>query len=96
MHLLFVHQNFPAQFRCIAPRLARDYGWTCTFATSNDRIPAPAGVDKVIYRLRGAPSPVEHFAVRRFSAASRSKKGSGVFLVEKGVGSLFDRRGVPR
>jgi hypothetical protein len=75
MHLLFIHQNFPAQFRCLAPRLARDYGWTCTFATSNDRIPAAPGVDKVIYRPRRSSSPAEHPAVRRFSTAIGHAQG---------------------
>jgi hypothetical protein len=35
MHVLFVHQNFPAQFRFIAPRLAQG-GWDCTFVTARD------------------------------------------------------------
>jgi hypothetical protein len=40
MHVLFVHSNFPARFRYLAPRLARDFGWRCTFATRNARRPA--------------------------------------------------------
>ena len=50
MHVLFVHQNFPAQFRFIAPRLARDYGWTCTFVTRNGKAPDVPGVRRVLYR----------------------------------------------
>ena len=43
MHVLFVHPNFPAQFRCVAPGLAGRYGWTCSFATTNAKAEAPAG-----------------------------------------------------
>jgi glycosyltransferase involved in cell wall biosynthesis len=53
MHVLFVHPNFPAQFRFIAPSLVAA-GWQCTFCTErpHDEIP---GVRKIIYRpLSGA------------------------------------------
>jgi len=66
MHALFVHQNFPAQFRHVAPRLASDYGWRCTFATTNDRVAAPHGVEKVIYHVATAAAPGEHMCVGRF------------------------------
>src|SRR5690242_6524226 len=52
MHILFVHQNFPAQFRHVAPRLA-DGGWECTFVTNNTDTPPPANVRKVYYRPLG-------------------------------------------
>ncbi|HZN68757.1 MAG TPA: hypothetical protein VFB66_25990 [Tepidisphaeraceae bacterium] len=43
MHVLFVHPNFPAQFKHVAPRLIRDYDWRCTFATNNRVVPACGG-----------------------------------------------------
>lgn len=46
MHVLFVHSNFPAQFRCIAPRLAREYAWRCTFVTRNAEAPDVPGVER--------------------------------------------------
>jgi hypothetical protein len=52
MHVLFVHNSFPAQFRFIAPRLAADYGWRCTFATRNGKPPDLPGVARVLYRAR--------------------------------------------
>jgi hypothetical protein len=55
MHVLFVHQNFPAQFRHIAPGLA-EHGWECTFVTNNIDTPAPPTVRKVrVARLIHAP-----------------------------------------
>ena len=55
MHVLFVHQNFPAQFQCVAPRLAADYGWRCTFATRNTKGPDLPGVERVQYPSARAP-----------------------------------------
>jgi len=76
MHILFIHQNFPAQFRCIAPRLAGDYGWTCTFATHNATVPAPPGVRKVLYPLRNGPHPLSHPCTRGFEAATGHAVGA--------------------
>ena len=66
MHVLFVHQNFPAQFRCIAPRLAQNFGWRCTFATRNAVVAASPGVEKVLYRLRGGAHALSHHCTRGF------------------------------
>ncbi len=65
MHVLFLHQNFPAQFRYIAPRLVQDYGWQCTFMTANDQGSLP-GVSKLIYRCTGGATKSNHFASRNF------------------------------
>ena len=35
MHVLFVHQNFPAQFGHIARKLFREHGWQCTCLSRN-------------------------------------------------------------
>jgi len=74
MHVLFVHQNFPGQFRHIAPRLASDYGWTCTFATRrNDR--SLPGVDKVPYKLGYGATAATHFCTRGFENAFGHAQG---------------------
>ena len=49
MHVLFLHQNFPAQFRYIAPRLVSEFGWRCTFMTSREEGSLP-GIEKILYR----------------------------------------------
>ena len=38
MHVLYVHQNFPAQFGHIAHHLVQKHGWRCTFVSES-----PAG-----------------------------------------------------
>jgi len=68
MHILFVHQNFPAQFRYIAPRLVHDYGCQCTFVTERQEGALP-GVEKVVYRARGGATSANHPCTRNFENA---------------------------
>ena len=75
MHILFVHSNFPAQFRYLAPRLARDHGWRCSFVTRNARSAEVPGVERVVYRRRGAAGPDNHPATRYFERTVRDAHG---------------------
>ena len=68
MHVLFVHQNFPAQFRYLAPRLVRDHGWQCTFVTARPEGTLP-GVEKVLYSSKGGATKANHFCTRNFENA---------------------------
>src|SRR5215213_7185433 len=65
MHVMFVHQNFPAQFRYIAPKLVSDFGWKCTFGTEKAGGGLP-GVDKVVYTARGGATLANHVCTRTF------------------------------
>ena len=89
MHVLFVHPNSPAQFRHVAPRLAADYGWDCTFATNNTRTPDLPGVRRVVYRppaaataaavlLAGKPVVLVPLVLeQRLTAAAVERLGAG-------------------
>jgi glycosyltransferase involved in cell wall biosynthesis len=65
MHILYVHQNFPAQFGHIGLHLARTRGWRVTFVSEH-----PAGVvegiEKVQYRITGGATRATHFCSRTF------------------------------
>ena len=67
MNVLFVHQNYPAQFGHVARRLAR-LGWRCAFAStlppSDD-----AGVRRLQYRPRGGATSRGHHCARGFENA---------------------------
>ena len=65
MHVLFIHQNFPAQFRYIAPRVAQEHGWKCTFATAKASESLP-GVEKVVYTSKGGATKANHFCTQNF------------------------------
>jgi glycosyltransferase involved in cell wall biosynthesis len=68
MHVMFVHQNFPAQFRYMAPRLAKEHGWRCSFITEKAQGTLP-GVDKYVYPLRGGATKANHICTRNFENA---------------------------
>lgn len=68
MHILFVHQNFPAQFGHVARHLARTKGWTCSFVS---KTPAGEveGIRKIEYRTEGGARESTHYCSRTFENA---------------------------
>jgi glycosyltransferase involved in cell wall biosynthesis len=69
VHVLFVHQNFPAQFGHVARELARRPGWRCTFAST--RPPGESdGVRRLQYRPAGGARASTHFCSRTFENAT--------------------------
>jgi hypothetical protein len=59
MHVLFIHQAFPAQFGQLALELTRRYGWQCSFVVSHlSRCPTPTA--EMIERLRIIALPPGH------------------------------------
>lgn len=68
MHLLFVHQNFPAQFGHIADFLVKRQGFRCTFASQKS--PGQVGgVERVQYHVKGGATNHNHYCSRTFENA---------------------------
>lgn len=51
MNILFLHRNFPAQFRHISAELAKDPHNNVVFITNNDKLELP-NIKKVYYKLK--------------------------------------------
>lgn len=51
MNILFLHRNFPAQFRHIAHELAKDPSNNVVFITNNDKLQLP-GITKLVYKIK--------------------------------------------
>ena len=68
MHVLFVHQNFPAQFGPFAFRLAARPGYRCTFVTQ--RLDGThRGVRCIKYATAGGATEKTHYCSRTFENA---------------------------
>ncbi len=65
MHILFVHQNFPAQFGHIARHLVRKCGWTCTFVSQTPGGDME-GIRKIQYKTSGGATASTHYCSRTF------------------------------
>jgi glycosyltransferase involved in cell wall biosynthesis len=68
MNVLFVHQNFPAQFGPFAFRLAAAPGWACTFVSQKQE-GVVRGVRCLKYQLRGGATEQTHYCGRTFENA---------------------------
>jgi glycosyltransferase involved in cell wall biosynthesis len=68
MHVLFIHQNFPAQFGHIAGYLIRRKGFRCTFLSQQP----PGnhnGIECIQYQLKGGATEKNHYCSRSFENA---------------------------
>jgi glycosyltransferase involved in cell wall biosynthesis len=80
MHVLFVHQNFPAQFGHVAAHLAKRHGYRCTFATER-RSGKVGDIECVQYKQDGGATKENHYCTRTFENATRH--AFGVFQAMK-------------
>jgi glycosyltransferase involved in cell wall biosynthesis len=65
MQVLYVHQNFPAQFGHVASHLANSLKWRCDFISETPAGEA-GGVRKLQYKLAGGATQHNHFCSRTF------------------------------
>jgi glycosyltransferase involved in cell wall biosynthesis len=68
LHVLYVHQSFPAQFGHIADYLVRELGWRCTFVSQREAGEV-AGIRVIEYETRGGATERTHYFSRSFENA---------------------------
>jgi glycosyltransferase involved in cell wall biosynthesis len=68
MHVLFIHQNFPAQFGHVASYLALRKGFRCTFL-SQQPAGTTGGIECIQYKLAGGATAQTHYCSRSFENA---------------------------
>src|SRR6266849_2539025 len=68
MHVIFVHQNFPAQFGHIASYLVKTRGIRCSFVSQ--QAPGHAdGIERIQYHVQGGATEKTHYCSRTFENA---------------------------
>ncbi|HEY3787588.1 MAG TPA: glycosyltransferase [Urbifossiella sp.] len=68
MHVLFIHQNFPAQFGHIAAYLARNKNFRCSFISQ--QLPGMTeGIERIQYHVKGGATEKTHYSSRSFENA---------------------------
>src|SRR5436190_3121513 len=68
MHILYVHQNFPAQFGHIARHLVNKLGWQCSFVSETPG-GSVEGINNIQYKTTGGATKTTHFCSRTFENA---------------------------
>ena len=74
MHVLFVHQNFPAQFGHIAAHLIDRHQFHCTFVTER-RSGKVGQIECVQYKVDGGATLHNHYCTRTFENTTRHALG---------------------
>ena len=69
MHVLFVHQNYPAQFGHVAAHLPRGHGYRCTFVSTQPRAAPSAASSGSSTPPAAGPRPGPTTAARTFENA---------------------------
>ena len=65
LHVLYVHQNFPAQFGHLARHLADAGGHRCTYVSEAPPL-VDRGVERIQYKLAGGATRQNHYCSRTF------------------------------
>jgi hypothetical protein len=82
VEVLFVHQNYPAQFGHVAHHLAHRHGFRFTLVTQ--RPPGRAGnVERIRYHGRGGATRATHYCSRTFENATRRSRPGRAGNVER-------------
>ncbi|QDU44921.1 D-inositol-3-phosphate glycosyltransferase [Symmachiella dynata] len=69
MHVLFVHNNFPAQFGHIARHLVQNKGFECSFVCEHPSADVD-GVRRIQYQAKGGATKATHYCSRTFENAT--------------------------
>lgn len=62
MNILFLHRDFPGQFKYIAPEISKNPLNLVLFITAEDKIASVAGINKLVYKAPSAAKQCHQFA----------------------------------
>lgn len=87
MNILFLHRDFPGQFKYLAPEIAQNPLNLVLFLTAEDKIPSVAGINKLVYKPPSAAKQCHQFA-KTFEENvlhGRAAAEIGVAMKQKGI-----------
>lgn len=87
MNILFLHRDFPGQFKYLAPEIAQNPLNLVLFLTAEDKIPSVAGINKLVYKTPSKSNQCHPFA-QNFEdnvLHGRAAAEIGVAMKQKGI-----------
>lgn len=89
MNILFLHRNFPAQFRHVAMELAKNPLDMVMFITCNDALDV-RGINKLIYKAKGVSKDCNNFLMFFEDAINHGQSAATIALAMKNKGIIPD------
>lgn len=90
MNILFIHRDFPGQFKYIAPVLAQNPKNLVLFITAESEISSMSGINKLVYKIDKKSVPINPYLKEYTEAVQHGQAAAQIALSMKKRGIIPD------